>query len=334
MPLRQPLDKCSGDWDIATRDALVADHPVGLATRFGGTLLRALGLGTSASTTARGKRWKFSTGRPRRPIEEARELRGLLKACHPGPSLAVTVLASAYGVSIGLPASRIALVAATVLTGQLSIGWSNDLIDVNRDRATARRDKPFATGELSIRAGRVACAVTAIGTVVLSLGNGIGFSEVYLPCVAAGWSYNLGMKGTVLSWLPYAVAFGGLPVSVALAGGATSPWWVAVAGALLGVGAHLMNVLPDLADDEATGIHGLAHRLGARRTSLLAVTSLLAASVLLLLIEARTEPVAAGAVAAVVAVLAGLAMVSDGKTPFYAAMGIAVADVGLLLVAG
>lgn len=258
---------------------------------------------------------------------------GLLKACHPGPSLAVTVLASAYGVSIGLPASRVALVAATVLTGQLSIGWGNDLIDANRDRITARRDKPFATGELSVDAGRVACAVAAIGTIGLSLWSGIAFSEIYLPCVAAGWSYNFGVKGTVLSWLPYAVAFGGLPVFVALAGGATSPWWVPLAGALLGIGAHLMNVLPDLADDEATGVHGLAHRLGVRRTSLLAVASLLAASVLLL-VEARTGPVAAGGIAAVVAVLAGLVMVGDGKTPFYAAIGIALADVVLLLVAG
>src|SRR3712207_7375206 len=33
----------------------------------------------------------------------------------------------------------------------------------------------------------------------------------------------------------------------------------------LGVGAHLLNVLPDLEDDAATGVRGLPHVLGPRR---------------------------------------------------------------------
>lgn len=256
---------------------------------------------------------------------------GLIKASHPGPSVAVTLLASAYGVSTGLARPRVALIAATVLAGQLSIGWANDLIDADRDRATGRHDKPLASGELSDRSGRAACAVAAAGTVALSLRCGAGFSAIYLPCVGAGWSYNLGLKATVLSWLPYAAAFGGLPVFVARAGGAVlPPWWVPTAAALLGVGAHLMNVLPDLADDEATGIRGLAHRLGPRRTTLLGVASLVTASALLL-IGARPTSTLTAIIAGAVAGLAGLAVVGDGKLPFYAAIGIAAADVALLL---
>ena len=34
------------------------------------------------------------------------------------------------------------------------------------------------------------------------------------------------------------------------------------AAAALGSAAHFVNVLPDLADDAATGVHGLPHRLG------------------------------------------------------------------------
>ena len=65
--------------------------------------------------------------------------------------------------------------------------------------------------------------------------------------------------------MPYAVAFGALPGGRQPRGAASAlpPVVGPVAGALLGVGAHLLNALPDLADDEATGVRGLPHRLGA-----------------------------------------------------------------------
>ena len=52
----------------------------------------------------------------------------------------------------------VALVVAAVLTGQLSIGWSNDLVDAApRPRGRAATDKPLATGEVDERdrAGRL-----------------------------------------------------------------------------------------------------------------------------------------------------------------------------------
>ena len=51
-----------------------------------------------------------------------------------------------------------ALVVAAVLAGQLSVGWSNDLVDVGRDRRAGRTDKPLATGEASLAVVRGACA--------------------------------------------------------------------------------------------------------------------------------------------------------------------------------
>ena len=51
-------------------------------------------------------------------------------------------------------------------------------------------------------------------------------------------------------------------------------------GSLLGIAAHFANVLPDLADDAATGVAGLPHRLGRRPSGILIAVSLAAASVL------------------------------------------------------
>jgi 4-hydroxybenzoate polyprenyltransferase len=105
--------------------------------------------------------------------------------------------------------------------------------------------------------------------------------------------------------------------------------WVLAAGALLGVGAHLLNVLPDLADDEATGVRGLPHRLGERRVRVLAPLVLLAGSVVAA--AGRATPTAWVGLA-IAAVLAVVAVVGRGRLPFLAAIAIALVDVVALVV--
>ena len=261
-------------------------------------------------------------------------MRALLGSAHLGPTLAVTALAALLTVPAGVGGGRAVLVVAAVLTGQLSIGWSNDLVDVRRDRAVGRTDKPLATGELSERLVRWCCGAALVATVVLSLAVGLPAGLAHLLLVASGWAYNLGLKDTALSWLPYAVAFGGLPAFVWLAGPDAPPLWGVAAGALLGVGAHLTNVLPDLGDDAATGVRGLPHRLGPRLLPVAAVAVLVAASAVIALGAPGLPRWALGAWALLVVALAGLALVRGGRDSFRAAVGIALVDVALLVVAG
>ena len=137
---------------------------------------------------------------------------GLLRAAHPGPVLAVVVLAVLLGVSFGLSPERVVLVGLAVLAGQLSVGWCNDLVDEARDRAVGRSDKPIVTGETSARAVRIACALAVVAVVPLSLACGWAAGAVHLLTVASAWAYDLRLKSTVWSWRPYAVTFGGLVV--------------------------------------------------------------------------------------------------------------------------
>jgi 4-hydroxybenzoate polyprenyltransferase len=256
----------------------------------------------------------------------------LLAAAHAGPTVAVTALVGLLALAQDLAPARVALVVAAVLTGQLSIGWSNDLADLGRDRHSGRTDKPLVTGAASVALTRTACAVAVVTCVALSLACGLAAGLVHLVCVAAGWAYNLGLKATAWSWLPYAVAFGGLTVFVALAGSTAPPWWGPVGGALLGVGAHLLNVLPDLDDDAATGVRGLPHRLGPRWIAPVATVVLIAATVVVLVGSTPAPAVAAGA-AVVVLGLAALTIAGRGRLPFAAAIGIALVDATLLVVA-
>jgi len=171
-------------------------------------------------------------------------------------------------------------------------------------------------------------------SVPLSLTTGIVAGSVHLVVVAAGWAYDLGLKSTAWSWAPYAVAFGMLPVFVDLAGpGGLPPAWVPLAGGLLGVGAHLVNVLPDLEDDAATGVRGLGHRLGEERSLRLAIAALAAATVVVAL--GAGDAVLLGRVLALLAAaaLVLVALRGRGRTPFRAAVGIAAVDVVLLVSA-
>lgn len=257
----------------------------------------------------------------------------LVGAAHPGPAFAVTVLSGLLATAVDLEPGRVAVVVAAVLTGQLSIGWSNDLIDLRRDRAVARTDKPLATGAISERVVRTACALAVVAAVPLSLLCGWVAGAVHLVAVACGWAYNLGLKSTPWSWVPYAVAFGGLPVFISLVAepSGVPPLWLPAAGALLGVGAHFVNVLPDLVDDEATGVRGLPHRIGARWSQVVAAVVLVGASVVIVLgAPVESTRVAVGALA-----LSGafglVALLTSGRKPFLAAIAMALLDVVLLV---
>jgi len=262
-----------------------------------------------------------------------RRVVALLGACHPGPAFAVTLLAGLLAGAVGLGPARVALVVAAVLTGQLSIGWSNDLVDLARDRVVGRADKPLVTGRVSEQTVRVACGLAVVATIPLSLACGWLAGLVHLVCVAAGWVYNLGAKATPWSWLPYAVAFGGLPAFVSLtdAPGEAPPLWLPLAGALLGVGAHFVNVLPDLADDAATGVRGLPHRLGARGSQVAAAAVLVAAAVVIVVGAPIDSRVGAAVALTLTGALALVALLARGRTPFRAAIAMALVDVAMLV---
>ena len=240
-------------------------------------------------------------------------------------------------VATDLESPAAVFVVAAVFSGQLTIGWGNDLVDAVRDRAVGRADKPLAAGELDRRLVLRCLVVAAVACVVLSLLAGWRSGLVHLLVgVASGHAYNLRLKATVWSWLPYALAFGTLPSVVTLAGDtpAWSPAWMAVTAAALGVGAHFLNALPDLADDARTGVRGLPHRLGATWSRVIAVVLLVGGSVVAVLGPAGAPATWALAALGVVLVLGVVALLGRGKAPFQAAMLIALVDVALLVAVG
>ena len=266
--------------------------------------------------------------------------RALALATHPGPAVAVTVVAGLLALAAGVPAGRAALVTVAVLAGQASIGWSNDWLDADRDRAVARADKPVVQGAVAPALLRTLAVGSAAAAVVLSLLLGLVPGLLLLVLVASGWAYNAGLKRTAVSVLPYVTGFGALPAGVVAAapGAPLAPWWLVTAGAALGAAAHLANVAPDLEDDLATGVRGLPHRIGARGSAVTGAVVLGVAS-LVLVLGPDGPPTAAGwaglalaVPAVVVAALAGTRRFR--RLAFPAVMLLTVLDVVLLLAGG
>jgi 4-hydroxybenzoate polyprenyltransferase len=208
-------------------------------------------------------------------------MRAWLGSTHPGPAFAVTIVTVALSIGVGLPGWQIVVLGIAMLLGQFSVGLSNDWIDAERDRATGRRDKPVATGEIAVSVVRASAWITAASAVLLTALLGWPALVAHTVFIVSAWGYNVWLKRTALSVLPYVVSFGILPAVVTLCAFAAPSWWAVATGALLGVAAHVANVLPDLDADLATGVRGLPHRLGPRASGLVLAAALAAASALL-----------------------------------------------------
>jgi 4-hydroxybenzoate polyprenyltransferase len=265
-------------------------------------------------------------------------VQALIITSHPGPSVAITALTTILAAQAAPHGIGPALTAPALLAGQLSVGWSNDACDAPRDAAAGRTDKPLARGDISARSVWTAAGIAAAAGLALALVISPLTGALYVLVVAPGWAYNLGLKSTLWSGAMYVLGFGPLPAYAAstLPGQPAPRWAVTFAAALLGLGAHFANVLPDLAADRATGVGGLPQRVAARwgpaAVRAAALVLLLAASVLLLISATRLWVAVPGFIAALL--LAVLSARGTGRVPFFAAIGIAVVDIVLFVASG
>jgi len=226
----------------------------------------------------------------------------------------------AVGLAFGLVAGReelrpgrLALLAGLLACNQYAAGALNDAVDAPAD-AAAGRGKPIQAGWISRRA----TAVLAVAAGLASLGFGLALGPATFALAVVGlacaWTYDLWLKGTVASVLPFAVA---LPIVPLFGYGAAGRfpavlWWAWPIGALLAVATHLADALPDVERDRATGVRGLATRLGVGRAAAVAAASYAAALLLALVsgLDAGDRPVILAGVALAAAL--GLAALPAG----------------------
>ena len=198
----------------------------------------------------------------------------LLKASHFGPTMAVTTVSYLLATTLWWEGPAL-VIAFGVFLGQLLVGFTNDLNDFSDDLKHKRMAKPLVSGQITTTKLRTAIKIVAPFTVLINILGPLGLKGglVYLFGVGMGVSYNFFFKSTLLSPIPYALAFSALVSCVVLATDRPPPLWYISTAALIGVAAHFANVLKDLDQDLESKIKGLPQHIGKKGSRL--VTSLL-----------------------------------------------------------
>jgi 4-hydroxybenzoate polyprenyltransferase len=205
-----------------------------------------------------------------------KKLRGLLKASHFGPTLIVTAISWFFAAHYWWEGPAY-VIAFGVFTGQLVVGWSNDLYDYKDDLMHNRQNKPLVAGVISQSYLKHWLTFMVPFSFVANLLGPLSFKGglVYMFGISMGVAYNFYFKFNIFSWFPFALAFAALPSCIAISKGVTPPIWMWLGGALLGSAAHFINVIKDMDQDRASGIGGAPQRIG-KRNSIVAAALLIA----------------------------------------------------------
>jgi 4-hydroxybenzoate polyprenyltransferase len=197
---------------------------------------------------------------------------GLLKASHFGPTMLVVSIT--YVLSrTQFSATDSLFIAFAVLLGQFFVGWSNDLIDFPRDKAAMRMKKPLVAETITEAKLRISIGVALLGALIVSLLSplGVNGTAIHFLGLLSATAYNLKLKSTLLSVVPYMVSFGALPWAIYIAAGTKPPTWIVLGFVLISSAFHFLNVLKDLESDIAQGVLGLPQVLGRRKSIAIAL---------------------------------------------------------------
>ena len=192
---------------------------------------------------------------------------GFLIATHFGPTVLVVTIAFLLSLT-QYSIFDSAKIAAAILAGQCVVGWSNDLVDFPRDLAALRTSKPLVAGAVSPIQLKRAIAVALILAAVLSFLGPLGPKGTALHGLGllSATLYNLKIKETLLSVLPYIISFGAVPWAIYASAGKQPSLWLVLSFIIFSSAFHFLNVVKDLEMDIQQGVLGLPQRLGRKKS--------------------------------------------------------------------
>ena len=208
----------------------------------------------------------------------------MAKATHFGP-LCLVVLISFVLAFTQVSFGKSLLIALAILCGQCVVGWTNELVDDPLDRAAGRVKKPIVAGTVSVRDLQIGIPVALIAAILLSFFGPLGIKGGFIHMLGLGSAtlYNLKLKSTWLSPLPYAISFGAMPFAIYAAVHRHPPVWLIVDFILVSVAFHFLNVIKDLEWDRDQGVLGMPQRIGKRGSAIVSTALILGAIVIVFL---------------------------------------------------
>jgi 4-hydroxybenzoate polyprenyltransferase len=194
----------------------------------------------------------------------------LLGASHPRQAAAAAVVIGVLAAYSDRPAREALVAAAAVLLVQLVAGLLNDVSDAPLDRRGKVAGKPIASGDLPRGNATYLLAVLVLVAVPVSLQNGTLAGVALLATLPVAYVHNRILHRTAFSFVGWAATFALYCVFLAYGGwgggrhGDTPTWQFAAASAALGVCVHFLTTLPDLVDDNRSGVRNLPLRIALR----------------------------------------------------------------------
>jgi len=237
----------------------------------------------------------------------------VLELLHPIPSLLTTLAAMGFALmfGIGLRDRRFWLIAAIMLLVQFSISALNEWADADLDRR-ARRRRPIPLGLVSKSAALNVAVICAVGAFLLCVLARLGPFALLLVGVgtAAGWAYDLWLKATPLSFVPFAIAFPLMPfwIGVLAARPLSSLLILFLGGSPLATAIHLADAIPDRDRDQAAGLRTLAVALGTPRAEMAAAGLLLIGTLVATVLVIRRGQPSIAALSLVATAASGVAV--------------------------
>ena len=179
-----------------------------------------------------------------------------------------------YTVSPAIDIRQLLILALSVTAIHGAIGSLNDYCDYPLD-ITAKPSKPLVMGLVTREFARAQALMLALVGLFLSQTlNWLTVCFAAIVLLGGAW-YDLWAKGSLVSWVAFAIFVPSLPLWAFAATGRFELRLLSAypLGALLSLGLNVTNTLPDLEADLAYGVKGLAHKIGLKNGLVLAWAS-------------------------------------------------------------
>lgn len=196
-----------------------------------------------------------------------RAVAGLARLVHPFPSTLDAAVTVALALLAGASGGRALLLGSSMLAIQFSIGALNDLLDLPAD-AVAGRSKPLVDGRVGARAALGVGVACGLAGLVLAGTAGLATGLVGCAGYGIGLAYDVRLKASPWSWLPYAAGIPLLPVFAWAGATGELPGPILVLaglGVLGGASLAIANALADAERDTASRTTTVATALGRFR---------------------------------------------------------------------
>ena len=154
-----------------------------------------------------------------------RTLRGLVLVVHLFPGISIATAGAIFYLLVTGGVQRfhsVLMLFSSMFLISAAIGSMNDYLDVDLDRG-ARPNKPLIRGDIQPATALLVSGVAATAGILLSVWFGWTTVAIALLPLASGMVYNFWAKGTIWSWVPYAISISALPVWAFVAAGKFKP---------------------------------------------------------------------------------------------------------------